>query len=303
MKKIDSPFNGIFNNKLEQKDKLKAEKEKAREEERQLRIQKTIEKEKHEKRKEEKRKFLADLKDIILNAVSKFKVNFPDIQKIKGDVSINNFPDLKEKFDTLINSVKGIKLEEKAQKDYSLSLDKILAEIKKENPDLKIIATLLESFKKIPLLDKFRFDELGRLKVNVDKTGGGGGGSSSELVKNSAGQYINPSTEEIQEEISTKIDTLATEEKQNTQIINEGTIISLIETLQELSSRLAFLQGLRGVSADLRVTPLSLPTLSTVTTVATLTNQTNIGGFSASTMVGATQNNIAIQSNINNVTA
>lgn len=96
---------------------------------------------------------------------------------------------------------------------------------------------------------------------------------------------------------------VATEEKQNTQILNEQTLISLIETMQELVSRISFLAGVRGSSADLRVTPLSLPTLSAVTTVSTLTNQTNIGGFSASTIVGATQNNIAIQSNINNVTA
>lgn len=95
----------------------------------------------------------------------------------------------------------------------------------------------------------------------------------------------------------------ATEEKQDTQILNEQTLLTLIETLQELSSRISFLGGVRGSAADLRVTPLSLPTLGTVTTVATLTNQTNIGGFNAAPMVGATQNMIAIQSNINNVTA
>lgn len=77
-------------------------------------------------------------------------------------------------------------------------------------------------------------------------------------------------------------------------------IQSLNETMIEFMSRIAFLEGIRGVAADLRVTPLSLPTLSTVTTVSTVTNQTNIGGIPAQTQVPCLQN-ITAQSNINNV--
>lgn len=76
---------------------------------------------------------------------------------------------------------------------------------------------------------------------------------------------------------------------------------TLLETIQQLVSRVAFLDGVRGSAADLRVTPLSLPTLATVTTVGTVTNQTNIGGYTATPVVPSFQNMVAIQSNINNV--
>ncbi|MFA6295529.1 MAG: hypothetical protein WC666_03885 [Candidatus Paceibacterota bacterium] len=108
---------------------------------------------------------------------------------------------------------------------------------------------------------------------------------------------------------------VSTSTKQDTIITNQATLNTLITTLNtlvasqsgimdaihELASRMAVLGAAQGSVADLRVTPLSLPTLAAVTTVATLTNQTNIGGFAATGQVRATQNNLAIQSNINNI--
>lgn len=86
----------------------------------------------------------------------------------------------------------------------------------------------------------------------------------------------------------------------------------IAESIQELVSRLDFLPSVRGIAADLRVTLLSgvvttvstvttVTTVSTVTSVTTLANQTNMGGFSASALVQNNQNNVAINSNINNI--
>lgn len=75
----------------------------------------------------------------------------------------------------------------------------------------------------------------------------------------------------------------------------------VVEALYSLVTRLEFLQTVQGTAADLRVTPLSLPTLSSVTTVSTLSNIAAIGGFSANTEVKNFDNLTAINSNINNI--
>jgi hypothetical protein len=75
----------------------------------------------------------------------------------------------------------------------------------------------------------------------------------------------------------------------------------LAEAIYSLVTRLEFLQTVQGTAADLRVTPLSLPTLSTVTTVSTVSNIAAIGGFSANTEVKNFDNLTAITSNINNI--
>lgn len=76
----------------------------------------------------------------------------------------------------------------------------------------------------------------------------------------------------------------------------------LLDALYELTNRLSVLPNVKGVSSDLRVTPLSLPTLANVTTVATVANQTSIGGFNVNTYIKDADNTVAVLSNINNVT-
>ena len=153
----------------------------------------------------------------------------------------------------------------------------------------------------------------------------------SERVKNST-WYINPATEEKQDDIVTAIENipttditnlatitkqdaiitaienipttdvsnLATSNKQDSIITNQTDINNLVDALYELVDRLAFLPSVRWTTADLRVTPISLPTLWTVTTVSTLTNQTNIWGYIASMNVQSTVN-MNTQSNYNNL--
>ena len=94
----------------------------------------------------------------------------------------------------------------------------------------------------------------------------------------------------------------ATSANQDTQIMLATTLNALTTTLNslvdsnnELIARLTFLVGARGTAADLRVTMLTGGTLSTVTGL------TNIGGYSAFLQTLAQQNQLAIQSNIQNV--
>jgi hypothetical protein len=91
-------------------------------------------------------------------------------------------------------------------------------------------------------------------------------------------------------------------------IYDDSEQLELIEMLVELSNRLAFLPSVRGTLADLRVSVINVPavtvssgTITTVSTVTTLSNQTSIGGFAANQQIPALQNNVAIQSNIQNL--
>lgn len=93
----------------------------------------------------------------------------------------------------------------------------------------------------------------------------------------------------------------STETKQdalNTLITN---LIWVTNALYDVSTKLNVLSWVTWTVADLRVTPLSLPTLWTVTTVWTLTNQTNIGWFIASTTIQDKMNANAYLNNISNI--
>jgi hypothetical protein len=103
------------------------------------------------------------------------------------------------------------------------------------------------------------------------------------LVDNE-GSQLNPATEAKQDEL-----------------------LSLTETLQELSARLSILASMANAGQPaLRIIPISLPTLANVTTVGTVTTVatlTNFGtGVPAREVARATNNATAILSNINNVT-
>lgn len=75
--------------------------------------------------------------------------------------------------------------------------------------------------------------------------------------------------------------------------------------LNEIATFTAALAAAKGVAADIRVTLVggsaSIGTVTTVTTVSTLSNTTSIGGLSAVPMLQNTQNQAAVQSNINNI--
>lgn len=90
----------------------------------------------------------------------------------------------------------------------------------------------------------------------------------------------------------------STEEKQDSQIALQETLQDLSNWIYDLIRLLAFLPSVRGTLADLRVTPLSTPNMSTLTT---LSNQTSIWWFIATPQI-PTMMNLSWQNNINNVT-
>jgi hypothetical protein len=70
------------------------------------------------------------------------------------------------------------------------------------------------------------------------------------------------------------------------------------EALFEVARKLDFLNAVRGVSADLRVSPLSTPNMSALTT---LSNLAGLSGWGTGSLVKDFDNLTAINSNINNV--
>lgn len=97
----------------------------------------------------------------------------------------------------------------------------------------------------------------------------------------------------------------ATETKQDAQIVNEATLISLIQTLQETNHRLSFLAGMaNGGAPALRTIPIaSVSTAITGSVTVASTSITNFGtGIPASEMAHDINNYTAIVANINNVT-
>jgi hypothetical protein len=72
----------------------------------------------------------------------------------------------------------------------------------------------------------------------------------------------------------------------------------LVEDLRILIHALSFLNSARGVSGELRVTPLSTPNMGTLTT---LNNLTTLSLYPTTTLVKNSDNNIFVLSNLNNL--
>ncbi len=88
------------------------------------------------------------------------------------------------------------------------------------------------------------------------------------------------------------------------------TLNSIADQVRSFTSSVAFLSWVRGTAWDIRVTPLSLPTLAnvttvatvtTVTTVSTLTNQTSLWNWRADQLVSAQTNTNAYLCNRSNI--
>lgn len=75
------------------------------------------------------------------------------------------------------------------------------------------------------------------------------------------------------------------------------------QALYEVTEKLGFLTSLRNATGQLRVDISNggSVSLNANQTLATLSNMVAVGGFSANQHIPATQNTIAVQSNINNV--
>lgn len=155
----------------------------------------------------------------------------------------------------------------------------------------------------------------------------GGGGDNTEVVANQVLQLTNDATiianqdEQIanevlalgkQDEALAKDDTIIANQetqitkqdteiaKQNEIIVNQTDLNDLIYVLQDLVARLAFLPLTKGVNGEIRVTPLSIPNMATLSNLTTLGNQAQIGGWNANQQIPSLVNMTA-KANIDNI--
>lgn len=100
---------------------------------------------------------------------------------------------------------------------------------------------------------------------------------------------------------STPVTGYSTSEKQDSQIVLQTEMGSLIDTLHELVARLAPLAGAMNSTAQLRVIQTAVPSHAVTGPITSAQSiaEKNAGGVMY-TMRVATENNAAVQSNINN---
>lgn len=250
-------------------------------------------------------------------------VNFPQTEKIGGlisdlkaaieaietNVSVNvGTSELAEVVKSLeawqITTVEAINAipQPVEPKDYTKNLEEIKKALKKDVDFAPVVAALsrlearetkvevpgftelkeaiasvgekIDNIKGFEIPEKLIYKD--QLKVSVDRIGGGGG-----IVDTSS---------------------LATETTQEEIVVNQETLISLIQTLQETNHRLSFLAGMaNGGAVALRTIPIaSVSTAVTGTVTATVTNFGT--GIPASEMAHDINNQTAVLANINNVT-
>lgn len=255
-------------------------------------------------------------------------VNFPQTEKIGGlisdlkaaieaietNVSVNvGTSELAEVVKSLeawqITTVEAINAipQPVEPKDYTKNLEEIKKALKKDVDFAPVVAALsrlearetkvevpgftelkeaiasvgekIDNIKGFEIPEKLIYKD--QLKVSVDRIGGGGG-----IVDTSS---------------------LATETTQEEIVVNQETLISLIQTLQETNHRLSFLAGMaNGGAVALRTIPIasvSTAVTGTVTATVASTSITNFGtGIPASEMAHDINNQTAVLANINNVT-
>jgi hypothetical protein len=237
--------------------------------------------------------------------------NLPEVQRVE----ITNLPEEKDDSEQ-IQTLKDIKeaLAAFSSKDVNLAqVESLLSELiqmssSEEEIDLRpkfdelkaILNTLNDNIASIESPLPFDYIKLAEIIRENVKIRGGGGSAGVEYVKNVAGQQINPSTEEKQDDIITAINNI-----QDTETVDE--LEKHTDVLNEIKAAVQAISSAKGVAADMRVTLLSgtvttVTTVTTVATVTTVTGITNIGGIPAVQLIPSNQNIAAVLSNINNVT-
>lgn len=203
----------------------------------------------------------------------------------------------------VIDAIQKIKIPEAPQsKDYTA----LLSEIKKNLPKETDLTPILEAIKDIKTFEiPERLIYKDHLKVTPDRVGGGGGVNTVGLA-----------TTAKQDEIITALGSISTpggaiSAKQDSQIALETTLNSLVETLQELTSRLNVIASMANAGAPaLRTIPIgSVSTAVTGSVTATVASTvvssvTNFGTGNPAKEVADDINNMMVTlANINNASA
>ena len=248
----------------------------------------------------------------IADVAEEIKNSFPDIPEHPTEMTISNFPDTQK-----VEITNFPKQEQKAP-----IVNVPAPQVTVEAPIINLDTSKLEEGidRVVEILERPESEEIEKVTL-VDSEGKPlkfpeakfyGGGSISKYVTNVAGETINPSTSEKQDEIISAIDELeisipdglALETKQDSQIELQTTLLTLTQTLQELTARLAVLGSMANAGQPaLRTIPIGSVTTTVTGTLTGVGTLTNFGtGYPATEVSHDINNSTAILANINNVT-
>ena len=277
----------------------------------------------------------------------KMTVNLPDLSSIEKSLEEIVSKDDEETKGLLRSAIDELK-KTKSDKEVVLAVNKLAAIVPKSQDYTSLLSEI--SGKLLPALDTMKIDDgqFKRLLKALSSIGGFGGGPSAVQLKDENGTIFNPATSEKQDEIVTAIENItipapaggATEAKQDDIItalgdittpsdtqpvsasslplpngaatsINQETLNSLIETLQELTSRLNVIASMANSGAPaLRTIPIaSVSTAVTGSVTATVASTvvssvTNFGtGIPAKEIADDMNNLMVTMANINNASA
>lgn len=245
---------------------------------------------------------------------------FPEFPK-SMTVNVPDLSSIEKKLDTII---------EKEDNETKELIKNALEELKKTKSDTGVISAIQKLAGIIPksqdytellkeISDKLNPITQEDLKINKEQwkqltkalssIGGFGGGPGAVQLRSENSTILNPATQEGQTAIVEAVQniTIPAPEGGATEV-NQETLISLIQTLQELVQRLAPLASAMNAGAPaIRTTPIasvSTAVTGTVTATVASTSITNFGtGIPASEMAHDMNNMTAVLANINNANA
>ncbi len=234
------------------------------------------------------------------------------LDKIKEKLGIKEV-DLSPVISSISTIEKAIK-DKKFDKFNTTKIEKLLKDISDKKVDNKEVISAIDKLaKSLNRDDKDYTDKFDALIIKVGEIGlyKPGYNKYDPQIRNVVGETINPSTSEKQDEIISAIDNLeisipdglALETKQDSQIALQTTLLTLTQTLQELTARLAVLGSMANAGQPaLRTIPIGSVTTAVTGTLTGVGTITNFGtGHPALEMAHDINNSTAILANINNV--
>ena len=236
-------------------------------------------------------------------------VNVPDLSSIETKLDLIIEKDDTETRDLIRDAIEELK---KAKSDVGVitAIQKLAGIIPKSQDYTELLKEISDKLNPITQEDlKINKEQWKQLTKALSSIGGFGGGPGAVQLRSENGTILNPATEEKQDALVSAIEniTIPAPEGGATEV-NQETLISLIQTLQETNHRLSFLAGMaNGGAPALRTIPIasvSTAVTGTVTATVASTSITNFGtGIPASEMAHDMNNMTAVLANINNANA
>lgn len=236
-------------------------------------------------------------------------VNVPDLSSIEKKLDTIIGKEDTETKELIKNALEELK-KTKSDTGVVSAIQKLAGIIPKSQDYTELLKEISDKLNPITQEDlKINKEQWKQLTKALSSIGGFGGGPGAVQLRSENGTILNPATEEKQDALVSAIEniTIPAPEGGATEV-NQETLISLIQTLQETNHRLSFLAGMaNGGAPALRTIPIasvSTAVTGTVTATVASTSITNFGtGIPASEMAHDMNNMTAVLANINNANA